>query len=513
MSNKKLLVLAFIVIAGLAVIQVFGATKVYAQQTPPDWCYDFKRDLSWGDGGKNVKALHIALEKEGFQIKDQKEKEKGFYRDFTASVVTGFQQKYRTEILDPFGLDFGTGRVGKKTRDKLNSLYGCTKPTITVLSPNGGEKWVFGKRQTIIWRSTRIKKLAIYLWFPDGGTCKLADNVRAAQGKYTVTLQENQRCPNIPIDITPGEQYKISIWSIDDPTLEISAPHDASDNYFGIVAPTRSITVISPNGGERWKIGKVYRIRWRSSNLTKESKIEIGIQSPLGYSTIFSNLVNDGAEQWRIEPTTPIRDTYKIVITSPTWTNPIAKDESDRPFSIIGEITPVLQVRLDQETPPSKIIPIGSTNVEVLRFQLSAVGKDITVDGIIVGSTGQECKFSNLKLFKGATQIGQTVPSAYLVSHNTPCQAKFDSLNLVVPNGTSEILSLKLSIPLDAPAGTTFDFGVIEVAANASVYGYVIGNEMTIGGTIGELQDIQVQLASISAALSELMEGIKELLR
>ena len=106
-------------------------------------------------------------------------------------------------------------------------------PSITVLSPNGGEEWVFGIPQTITWSSVGIDNVVIYLWFPDGGTGLLTNNVPASQGKCTLTLHENQQFPNIPGNITAG-QYKISIWSME-PAMDIAAPHDYSDGYFRIV--------------------------------------------------------------------------------------------------------------------------------------------------------------------------------------------------------------------------------------------------------------------------------------
>lgn len=107
------------------------------------WCYDFNFNLKIGNTGNEVATLHIALEKEGFSIGSE-EKNNQEFGEFTASAVSGFQEKYKSEILTPLGLRYGTFFVGLATRAKLNSLYGCgiistITPSITVLSPNGGE--------------------------------------------------------------------------------------------------------------------------------------------------------------------------------------------------------------------------------------------------------------------------------------------------------------------------------------------------------------------------------------
>ena len=111
------------------------------------WCHDFNESLRYGDYGTDIEALHTALEKEGFNIDISEKKGVASFERTTASAVVGFQEKYIHDILAPYGLKRGTGFVGKTTRAKLNAIYGCDgitsgeKPKITIVSPNGGEKW------------------------------------------------------------------------------------------------------------------------------------------------------------------------------------------------------------------------------------------------------------------------------------------------------------------------------------------------------------------------------------
>ena len=83
---------------------------------PKAWCYDFNRNLKYGNAGEEVRALQTALEKEGFY----KTTISGDFDEYTSSAVVGFQQKYASEILTPLGLAYGTGYVGSATRNKLN---------------------------------------------------------------------------------------------------------------------------------------------------------------------------------------------------------------------------------------------------------------------------------------------------------------------------------------------------------------------------------------------------------
>lgn len=126
-----------------------------------EFCHTFKVNLRIGQKGVEVAALQTVLEKEGFMIaKDEKSGggRRNIFAEFgesTASAVTGFQEKYRDEILTPNGLERGNGFVGRSTRAKLNELYGCGRtrePSVKLISPNGGEKWEIGKAYEMQWR-------------------------------------------------------------------------------------------------------------------------------------------------------------------------------------------------------------------------------------------------------------------------------------------------------------------------------------------------------------------------
>ncbi|MFA6354173.1 MAG: GerMN domain-containing protein [Candidatus Paceibacterota bacterium] len=143
-------------------IQKLQAQLAATQQTGGQWCYTFNNNLGVGSTGNatrndntgenDIKALQTALQKEGFSLGNSGDIKTGYFGEDTASAVVGFQEKYKSEILTPSGLNHGTGYVGKATRSKLNKLYGCgatrtnpqTNNTIALISPNGGEQWTVG---------------------------------------------------------------------------------------------------------------------------------------------------------------------------------------------------------------------------------------------------------------------------------------------------------------------------------------------------------------------------------
>jgi hypothetical protein len=84
-------------------------------------CYTFNSNLSIRMTGNAVTELQTALQKDGESVEVT-----GIFDDQTASAVTAFQEKYQTAILAPYGLSYGTGYAGEKTRAELNYLFGCT---------------------------------------------------------------------------------------------------------------------------------------------------------------------------------------------------------------------------------------------------------------------------------------------------------------------------------------------------------------------------------------------------
>jgi len=82
--------------------------------------FQFKTDLKLGSRGKEVEELQKCLANDpeiypGGEIT-------GFFGNLTKEAVIRFQEKYKEEILDPWGFEKGTGMVSKTTREKLNKI-------------------------------------------------------------------------------------------------------------------------------------------------------------------------------------------------------------------------------------------------------------------------------------------------------------------------------------------------------------------------------------------------------
>ncbi len=89
-----------------------------------DIAFKFEANLSVGSRGSEVTELQKCLANPsagGPEIYPEG-KITGYFGSQTKAAVIKFQEKYRSDVLSPFGLTQGTGDVKSKTREKLNEV-------------------------------------------------------------------------------------------------------------------------------------------------------------------------------------------------------------------------------------------------------------------------------------------------------------------------------------------------------------------------------------------------------
>lgn len=87
-------------------------------------CTKFERDLYFGMmNSSEVSCLQQFLKSQGSEIYLEG-LTTGNFLSLTQVAVIRFQEKYANEILNPLGLEKGTGYVGEKSRTKINQLLG-----------------------------------------------------------------------------------------------------------------------------------------------------------------------------------------------------------------------------------------------------------------------------------------------------------------------------------------------------------------------------------------------------
>jgi len=82
--------------------------------------FNFTQYLEMGSRGKEVENLQTCLSR--FPDIYPNGQVTGFFGQDTQNAIIAFQEKYRDEILTPWGFKNGTGIVAKTTREKLNEI-------------------------------------------------------------------------------------------------------------------------------------------------------------------------------------------------------------------------------------------------------------------------------------------------------------------------------------------------------------------------------------------------------
>ncbi|MDO8303217.1 MAG: peptidoglycan-binding domain-containing protein, partial [Sedimentisphaerales bacterium] len=92
--------------------------------TPPASavCRKFVKPLAYLNSGAEVKLVQQFLKNLGFF---KYPITTNFFGPVTFAAVNKFQQVYKTDILTPLGLSYGTGFWGPSTMKKANALLGC----------------------------------------------------------------------------------------------------------------------------------------------------------------------------------------------------------------------------------------------------------------------------------------------------------------------------------------------------------------------------------------------------
>lgn len=168
--------------------------------------------------------------------------------------------------------------------DESNANFSIVQPTITVVSPNGGEAWVWNTTNTITWTATGTTGpfvIDINRAWPNGSW----ENITTVSGVNSynwLTLGM----------LTIAARVRVSLQSD-------GAVNDQSNASFSIVQPT--ITLSTPNGGENFIPGETTVIRWARANLSGTVRVEINRTYPGGTWTSINSAVTPDSLVWTVD--------------------------------------------------------------------------------------------------------------------------------------------------------------------------------------------------------------------
>ncbi len=204
-----------------------------------------------------------------------------------------------------------------------NTFTILPQPSVTVISPNGGEDYLSGSTQLIKWSSQNLEKVKIEYTTNNGATWSTVTDSTVSIGSYSWTV--------------PSANSSLCKIKISDPSDGI--PVDISDSTFTISnQPVQSLRLSSPNGGEQWIIGTSRTITWSSVGIDSV-KIEFTTNNGQNWSTISSGTPSNGLYVWNPIPNVQSNN-CKVRVSDVTDGFPV--DLSDSLFSIMQE--PVIQV-------------------------------------------------------------------------------------------------------------------------------------------------------------------------
>jgi hypothetical protein len=158
---------------------------------------------------------------------------------------------------------------------------------VQVISPNGGEVLTAGDTYRIRWAASdnsHVVRIDIYYSANEGRRWQLVAERLDNIGYF------DWRIPD-----TSSINVLVKIEAFDAAGNRRS---DTSDRPFTIIQP--SIRVTSPNGREVWDIGSVQTIRWTSTGITGNVRIDLSRDGGSTWTTIISSTPNDGSEQWTV---------------------------------------------------------------------------------------------------------------------------------------------------------------------------------------------------------------------
>lgn len=248
-----------------------------------------------------------------------------------------------------------------------------TQPSITIISPNGGETLSQGQTYTIKWNSTGVNNVNINLTPNNGGTQYIIAPVAvsASAGNYSWT---------VPSYIQSGTTYKIIIGSDDGKTT------DYSDNNFTIISPTTqpSITIISPNSGTPLTKGLYYTFQTSGASDLYNVAIKVSDASGSVVKTLTASVVSKNSNfQWMIPPSWS-DGVYTISATSNG--NPVAITNNS--FSVVSSTSTQPSVYAESSpSVPAQNILANTPNQILGGFDVTVTGEPVVIKGFPIGVT------------------------------------------------------------------------------------------------------------------------------
>lgn len=277
-------------------------------------------------------------------------------------------------VVDDIALHPTTGMLRASTHGRGMWQTSTGTPSVTVLTPNGGESWIAGSAQTITWGTGGLGgtvSIAINRDYP-GGTWETLAASTANDGSYGWTVTS-------PTTTTA----RIRITSVETP-----AATDVSNANFSITQPV--ITLNAPNGGQTWTVGTAQTISWTLSGTTGNVVVQLDRNYPSGS---WETLTTTSSSSYSWTVTTPATGNARVKVY--LQSNPSVADTSASSFAIVEPTITVTSPNGGESFTPGSLHVIrwtpqnhtGSVKIEINRSYPSGtwvtLAASISVDTLL----------------------------------------------------------------------------------------------------------------------------------
>lgn len=229
--------------------------------------------------------------------------------------------------------------------DNYFSIGAEDTPSITVSSPNGGEQWHHGSSYNITWNSSNLNTVNIFAKnISTGVMATIAGNVTASNGTYSWTIPPTATAQTYRLG---AGQYKIVVSGTSS-TNGIFV-EDTSDSSFDILdqVSTKSVTVVSPNGGETLTQGISSTISWKTSGVAGYN-LSVYLKN-IDTGTLYAIKTNSTAETtssyvWEVPSTVPAGNRYKVRVIAWDGTGNNVEDFSDNYVTVVSGVQHYIKI-------------------------------------------------------------------------------------------------------------------------------------------------------------------------
>ncbi|MCU0286204.1 MAG: Ig-like domain-containing protein [Acidobacteria bacterium] len=225
-----------------------------------------------------------------------------------------------------------TGGEGTPT-DTSNTAFSIVRTintrTITITSPNGGENWAPGEKHNITW-STTGDIASVNIDFSSDG--------KESWSRLSTNLENGGSI-----------SWKIPAITSSDCFVRINDARgnssDTSNFAFSIIhVPAGTLTLKSPNGGEKWEGYSSHNITWSSTGTVGNVKIIYSTTYGSSWKYVTQSTANNGLYKWSVPESPGSKCLVKILAISDAEIT----DMSDDVFTITSGKPPVIQVVWDR---------------------------------------------------------------------------------------------------------------------------------------------------------------------